>query len=97
MKLIKDQGGHSIAVYKPRASKKKKVSEKLINENRVNFACPADYAKDSEIFQVVKTILEKVKADYDFQSLLNQHQKKLLREDKKLMCCKTYARMKVNL
>lgn len=76
MKLIKEQGGHSIAVYKPRDSKKKKVSEKLINENRVNFACSADYTVDSEIFQVVKTILEKIKADFDFQTLLNQHQKK---------------------
>lgn len=76
MKLIKEQGGHSIAVYKPRDSKKKKVSEKLIHENRVNFACSADYTVDSEIFQVVKTILEKIKADYDFQTLLNQHQKK---------------------
>lgn len=76
MKLVKEQGGHSIAVYKPRDSKKKKTSEKLIIENRVNFACSADYTNDSEIFQVVKTILEKIKADHDFQVLLNQHQRK---------------------
>jgi hypothetical protein len=71
MKLIKEQGGHSIAVYKPRDSKKIKTSEKLIIENRVNFACPADYSEGSEIFKVVKTILEKIKADHDFQLLLN--------------------------
>ncbi|MBL7905064.1 MAG: haloacid dehalogenase-like hydrolase [Bacteroidales bacterium] len=76
MKLIKEQGGHSIAVYKPRDSKKKKTSEKLIIENRVNFACSADYTDGSEIFQVVKTILEKIRADHDFQLLLNQHQRK---------------------
>lgn len=75
MKLIKEQGGHSIAVFQPRNTKKKLLSEKLINENRVNFACSANYTKDSEMFQVVKTILEKVKADHDFQRLLNQHQK----------------------
>jgi hypothetical protein len=77
MKLIKEQGGHSIAVYKPRDSKKKKVSEKLITENRVNFACSGDYSKESEMFQVVKTILEKIKVDNDFQVLLNQHQRKV--------------------
>lgn len=77
MKLIKEQGGHSIAVYKPRDSKKIKTSEKLIIENRVNFACPADYSEGSEIFKVVKTILEKIKADHDFQLLLNQHQRKV--------------------
>lgn len=76
MKLIKEQGGHSIAVFKPRNSKKKRLSEKLITEDRVNFACPADYTKESEMYQVVKTILEKTKADHDFQSLLNQHQRK---------------------
>lgn len=78
MKLIKDQGGHSIAVYKPRDSKKKSTSEKLISENRVNFACAADYTENKEIHQVVKTILDKLKADYDFHELLNQHQKKCL-------------------
>jgi len=76
MRLIKDQGGHSVAVYKPRNSKKKAVAEKLISENRVNFACAADYTENKEIHQVVKTILEKVKADYDFHELLNLHQKK---------------------
>lgn len=77
MRLIKDQGGHSIAVYKPRDSKKKAVSEKLIAEKRVNFACAADYSESKEIHEVVKTILDKIKADFDFQLLLNQHQKKV--------------------
>lgn len=78
MRLIKDQGGHSIAVYKPRDSKKKGVSEKLIAENRVNFACTADYSENREIHVVVKTILDKIKADFEFQLLLDQHQKKSL-------------------
>lgn len=73
MKLVKQKGGHSIAVYKPRDSKKKKTAEKLIAEGRVNFVCSADYTKDKEIHQVVKTILDKIKADSDFNELLNQH------------------------
>lgn len=79
MKLIKDQGGHSVAVYKPRDSKKKAVSEKLISENRVNFACPADYSINKEMHEVVKTILGKIKADFEFHELLKQHQKKSVR------------------
>lgn len=78
MKLIKEQGGHSIAVYKPRDSKKKSISEKLISDNRVNFACAADYSENKEVHQVVKTILDKLKADYQFNELLDQHQKKCL-------------------
>lgn len=76
MKLIKEQGGHSIAVYKPRNPKKKAVSEKLISENRVNFACAADYSENTEIHTVVKTILDKIKADVEFNNLLQQHKSK---------------------
>jgi phosphoserine phosphatase len=53
MKLIKQQGGNSIAVYKPKNQKKKKCAEKLVQENRVNFACPADYSKGSDIYNIV--------------------------------------------
>lgn len=76
MKLVKDKGGHSIAVHQPRKTQKKKKSEKLIAENRVNFVCPADYSKDKEIYKVVTTILDKIKADYEFQKLLSQHKDK---------------------
>lgn len=76
MRLVKDLGGHSIAVYKPRDSKKKARCEKLISEQRVNFVTAADYTEDKEIFTIVKTILDKIKADNDFALLLNKHQKK---------------------
>ena len=76
MKLVKEQGGHSIAVYKPRNPKKKAVSEKLISEDRVNFACAADYSENKEMHIVVKTILDKIKADYEFTHLLKQHKSK---------------------
>jgi phosphoserine phosphatase len=76
MKLVKDKGGHSIAVYQPRRNEKKNKSKKLIAENRVNFVCPADYSKDKEIYKVVITILDKIKADYEFQKLLRQHKDK---------------------
>ncbi|WP_321435787.1 HAD family hydrolase [uncultured Bacteroides sp.] len=74
MKLVKQQGGHSIAVYPPR--KNKEVAEKLITENRVNFVCPADYSEDKEIDVVVKTIIDKIKADSDFNELMKLHKEK---------------------
>lgn len=76
MKLIKDQGGHSIAVYKPGSSKKKQTAENLIRENRVNFVCSADYSENKEMHKVVKTIIDKIKADTDFNTLQESHKSK---------------------
>ncbi len=73
MKLVKEHGGNSIAVYKSRDSKKKLIAEKLITENRVNFVCPADYSKDKEIYKVVTTIIDKIRSDYDFENLQKLH------------------------
>lgn len=71
MKMIKDHGGHSIAVYGDK--KKKDTAHKLIKENRVNFACKADYSPEKEIYAVVKRILDKIKADIEFNRLLEVH------------------------
>lgn len=73
MKMIKDHGGHSIAVYGD--TKKRQTAYKLINENRVNFVCRADYRVNKDIHAVVKRILDKIKADVEFQRLLDVHKK----------------------
>lgn len=75
MKMIKDHGGHSIAVYGD--SEKKATALKLIKENRVNFACSADYRAEKNINKVVKRILDKIKADIEFNRLLKVHQAKV--------------------
>ena len=75
MKLVKQQGGHSIAVYAPKSSKKKN-SLRLISEDRVNFVCPADYSEGKEIDRVVKTIIDKISADTQFRELLKKHKEK---------------------
>lgn len=77
MKMIKERGGHSIAVYKPGDKDKKSVAEKLIREQRVNFACPANYNPDKSLFKVVKRILDKIKADNDFKRLVKVNQKRI--------------------
>ena len=73
MKLIKQQGGYSIAVYNPENEQKKRNAEQLILEDRVNFVCPADYSKNSEIFQIVTIAIDKMKSDADFEMLQKAH------------------------
>jgi phosphoserine phosphatase len=62
-RLVKDQGGHSISVYKPRDRNAKATSEKLLSEGRVNFAAPANYQDGNSLDQVVKGIIDKIAAD----------------------------------
>ena len=57
MKLVKVNGGYSIAVYQKR--KRDKVKD-LITHNRVNFIEPADYSEGSSLDQAVKDILCKM-------------------------------------
>ena len=54
MKLVKVNGGYSIAVYQ---NKKKQEAEELIRDQRVNFAVPANYTEDSQLDRVVKDII----------------------------------------
>ena len=64
MKLVKQQGGHSIAVYNPRSRQKRQEMLRLICDNRVNYVCPADYGPDKEIDRLVKMIIDKIVVYY---------------------------------
>lgn len=69
-RLVKDKGGHSIAVYAP--SKKrggKSTAEKLKEEGRVNFAIPAQYTDGSDLDIVVKGIISKIAAELSLWKL----------------------------
>jgi hypothetical protein len=63
MKLVKNFGGHSIAVYNPEEEGQRTLLNELIRDNRVNHVCPADYSDNSEIDTIVKTIIDKVIMD----------------------------------
>ena len=70
MRLVKNFGGHSIAVYNPDGEKNaRKDMTSLIRDNRVNYVCPADYSDGSEIDTVVKTIIDKISIDTHLDSL----------------------------
>jgi hypothetical protein len=68
MSVVKSQGGHAIAVYGDQ--KKKATATKLINANRVDFMCMADYSEGGEVYDTVCRILNKIRADYDRQQSL---------------------------
>ena len=70
MSVVKEQGGHSIAVYGQ--LRKKATALRLIKEKRVNFACKADYSEKGDIYAIVCRILDKIRADYDFRQLLEK-------------------------
>lgn len=71
-RLVKDQGGHAIAVYKPSTKGAKGKAEKLVKEGRVNFIAPANYAEDSEMETFVKGVIDKVAADAVLRQLGKQ-------------------------
>jgi hypothetical protein len=58
MSVVKEQGGHSIAVYGN--SNKQATAMQLQKEDRVNYACKADYSENGEIYTIVKQILDEI-------------------------------------
>ena len=70
MRLVKNFGGHSIAVYNPASAKVgRKDLASLIRDNRVNHVCAADYTEGSEIDRLVKLIIDKIAVDFELQQL----------------------------
>ena len=72
MKLVKLNGGQSIAVFRRR---NKGTAAKLLSEDRVNFITEANYSEGRELDVIVKTIIEKM-AVVDRLSELNLKHKK---------------------
>ena len=67
MKMVRLQGGHSIAVFDPKewpkvgsGSKAQEKIFKLISEDRVHFVAPADYRNGSQLDITVKGILGRI-------------------------------------
>lgn len=72
MKVVKQQGGHSIAVYNPRSRLKRQEMLQLVQEDRVSYVCAADYTPEKEIDRLVKTILDKMAADYQLSKFFKK-------------------------
>jgi hypothetical protein len=76
MKIVKMFGGNSIAVYSPDNRHQLETARKLLRQDRVNFMCRADYSVGGEIYEVVTTIIDKIKAESDFHALQRRNKRK---------------------
>ncbi|MBQ8951258.1 MAG: haloacid dehalogenase-like hydrolase [Eubacterium sp.] len=57
MKLVKVNGGYSIAVYQ---NKKKNQALDLLKDNRVNYIAKADYKENSELDSLIKDVIYEI-------------------------------------
>ncbi len=72
MKLVKQSGGHSIAIYHPGQHQK---ASPLLKHERVDWMFEADYREGSELDRTMKLLLEQL-AYYNKLKGLNEQQKK---------------------
>lgn len=64
MKMVKREGGHSIAVYNTKKRGKKEKALKLIKDGRVNAVLAADYSDNKDIDKYVKSIIDNLATYY---------------------------------
>ena len=74
MKLVKSKNGKSIAIYQ--TSEKEKILP-LVNDGRINYACPGDYRENSKLERIVKLILENMATSHKIlkteEKILNEY------------------------
>ncbi len=66
MKMVRHQGGHSIAVFDPERWAKKELQSKVYNliaEDRAHFVVPADYSDGSQLDITVKGVIGRIARD----------------------------------
>ncbi len=63
MKLVKSNGGYSVAVYNPKSAKAGFTAQKLLNEKRADYMAAADYSSGSAMEKLIRLILNRMSAD----------------------------------
>ena len=66
MKLTKENGGVSVAVYTDRNHK---TAKKLLNDGRINFMVPADYREGSEIDEIIKKTIKSMVVSTELKNI----------------------------
>lgn len=74
MKIVKERGGHSIAIYQDKDSS---IARKLVDDDRINFLCRADYSKGKDVEKAVKLILRKIYLTNETDDTILEQAKKL--------------------
>ena len=69
LKLVKENGGKSIAVYNKENRSSKTIAEKLVEDQRVNYIVEANYEEGSAIEELMKKILVHMQADSELEDL----------------------------
>jgi len=77
MKLVKVNGGHSIAVYHDR----KKNANRMILQGRVDFVVPADYSQGSRMERTVFAVLDQIQAAGRVGALQTEDRRRALHEE----------------
>ena len=70
MKIVKMFHGNAIAVYNNES--KRAYAQQLLSEDRVNFIAPTDYTASGAMFAMVRAIIDKVKAESEYNKLKNK-------------------------
>ena len=83
MKLVKDRGGKSIAVYKE--GQKNKVDSLLI-DNRVDFLSLADYTEGNELMNIVKSVMIKIASQSALEEIHKTHMDDVEASEAKFEC-----------
>lgn len=78
MKLVKANGGHSIAVYGK--NNRKKVEELLVDQ-RVDFLAPADYGPGKDLDVLVKRIIDRMSVVQDLYERHRSQQQSVSRKE----------------
>ena len=73
MRLLYKYGGTAVGLYQPQ-TKNEKYLRDLLKRDRINFVAKANYTENSELDVVIKTVLNKIKTQSDFDNL-NANQK----------------------
>lgn len=71
MRLVKSNGGFSIAVYQSNKNSKE-ISKKLMVDDRVNFAVPANYTEGEKLDVLIKDIIDQMVIN---EKLINLNEK----------------------
>lgn len=71
MKLLREKGGKAIALY---PSGKRDAVMQLVADNRINYACVADYSQNSTLEKIVKLMIENMAL---LNTLENREEKQL--------------------
>ena len=71
MKLLREKGGRAIALYP--SGKRDKIAD-LVSDNRINYACVADYSQNSTLEKIVKLMIDNM---VGMDNLLAREEKQL--------------------